>query len=400
MWWRFPYTNFHEMNLDWILQKIKDFSNDIENVNNTIIQQVDDTINDLVESGYFDDLIDNDLLNGLQTQIDLLTKKNVIMLGDSYGTYEDSWNVRLENIINPDVCYKFSLGGCGFGKKDIDGNTPTKLLSDNSGKVSNKLKINMIIVAMGANDIVFPDDISQGFEDFRTYCNQNYPNATIYIAAIGNTLGTRSGNSFSAATPANYYKMVTTYQNMGRYHNCRYLRFSEMSLINPNHFQSDGIHPNSDGSANIATMLFRALTGSEHVSLVQSIQLKSANNIWSPASGITADMNINLKIDNGVITATTNKANIQFPAVNSNLFNINVNLGTLKHPLMKGILEGQKSILVPCYLSGLASGTNLVTARLYMKGEELHVVASHTGTGTTTGAVSYTQGFGTFNYLT
>lgn len=399
MWWRFPYTNFHEMNLDWILQKIKDFSNDIENVNNTIKQQVDDTIKDLLNSGYFDDIIDTDLLNGLQTKIELLTDKNVIMLGDSYGTYEDSWNVKLESIIKPNTCYKFSLGGCGFGKTDVDGNTPTKLLSDNSSKVSNKSKINMIIVAMGANDIVYPDGISKGFEDFRAYCNQNYPNATIYIAAIGNTLGTRTG-SFSAATPANYYKMVTAYQNMGRYDNCRYLRFSEMSLIDPNHFQSDGIHPNSNGSTNIATILFKALIGSENLSLTYTLELKSANAFWSPAAGVTFNGIIILKIDNGVITATTNKANITIPSKNSGLNDIDVNLGTLKHPLMKGILAGQKSIIVPGYLNGITAGSNMITARLEMEGEELHLRASYTGSGTTTGFVTFTQGFGTFHYLT
>lgn len=37
---QFSYTNFHELNLDWILQKINEFKNQIDNIDNTITQIV------------------------------------------------------------------------------------------------------------------------------------------------------------------------------------------------------------------------------------------------------------------------------------------------------------------------------------------------------------------------
>lgn len=398
MWWRFPYTNFHELNLDWVIQKIKDFSNEIDNVNNTIKESVNAEIKNLIDSGYFEDIIDSELLDGLNEKVNLLYDRNVIIIGDSYATYEDSWNIRLQNIMQPNTCYQFNKGGCGFGKKNIDGNTPTKLLSDNSGKVTNKSEINMIIVAMGANDIIYNEDISNGFEEFRTYCNINYPNATIYIGAIGNTLGTQDG-SFSAATPANYYTMVTTYQNMSRYKNCKYLKLSEMALINPEHFQADGIHPNSDGSNHIASVLFYSLINSERIEEIHTLELVNGSNIWSPETGVTFNGNIILKVSNGVIVATTNKANITIPSTSTKLNDLDIKLGTLKHPLMKGITNGQKRVLLPGYLNGLTAGSNSITAALTMQGEELHLRASFTGSGTTTGVVTFTQGYGTFNYL-
>ena len=39
---QFPYTNFHELNLDWIIEKIKEFKNEIDNIDDnitTIVQE-------------------------------------------------------------------------------------------------------------------------------------------------------------------------------------------------------------------------------------------------------------------------------------------------------------------------------------------------------------------------
>ena len=46
MWWRFPYTNFHELNLDWIISKIKTLSESVKNIEN----KVNDTISNLKQT--------------------------------------------------------------------------------------------------------------------------------------------------------------------------------------------------------------------------------------------------------------------------------------------------------------------------------------------------------------
>lgn len=70
MWWRFPYTNFHELNLDWILQKIKDFQNYLNGVDETIEQDVHDKVEGLVNSGYFEDLVDAEALDGIKAKVE------------------------------------------------------------------------------------------------------------------------------------------------------------------------------------------------------------------------------------------------------------------------------------------------------------------------------------------
>lgn len=37
---QFPYTNFHELNLDWIIKKVKQFQNSIDNINGQITEIV------------------------------------------------------------------------------------------------------------------------------------------------------------------------------------------------------------------------------------------------------------------------------------------------------------------------------------------------------------------------
>lgn len=38
----FPYTNFHELNLDWIIKKVKDMKTEVEQVQITTDQELED----------------------------------------------------------------------------------------------------------------------------------------------------------------------------------------------------------------------------------------------------------------------------------------------------------------------------------------------------------------------
>lgn len=42
----FPFTNFHELNLDWVLKGVTDANNEIEKTN-TVLQKVIDKVNTL-----------------------------------------------------------------------------------------------------------------------------------------------------------------------------------------------------------------------------------------------------------------------------------------------------------------------------------------------------------------
>lgn len=43
----FPYTNFHELNLNWILQKIKEFKSEIDNIDNNITNIVQEYLSEV-----------------------------------------------------------------------------------------------------------------------------------------------------------------------------------------------------------------------------------------------------------------------------------------------------------------------------------------------------------------
>lgn len=87
MWWRFPYTNFHELNLDWILKKIKDFQDYLSGVDKTIEQDVHDKVEELVDSGYFEDLVDAEALDGIKAKVENIIAVSAIRAANP--TYTD-----------------------------------------------------------------------------------------------------------------------------------------------------------------------------------------------------------------------------------------------------------------------------------------------------------------------
>lgn len=44
---QFPYTNFHELNLDWIIEKIKEFKNEIDNIDDNITSIVQEYLSEV-----------------------------------------------------------------------------------------------------------------------------------------------------------------------------------------------------------------------------------------------------------------------------------------------------------------------------------------------------------------
>lgn len=53
-----PYTNFHELNLDWVLQTVKGMDAKIEALNAYIRDNLDDAIRSLLDQVFIDSLYD------------------------------------------------------------------------------------------------------------------------------------------------------------------------------------------------------------------------------------------------------------------------------------------------------------------------------------------------------
>lgn len=53
--YRFPYTNFHDINLDWILQQITQLTNYVtDQIDDVIEKQVELILADAIIQGYYD----------------------------------------------------------------------------------------------------------------------------------------------------------------------------------------------------------------------------------------------------------------------------------------------------------------------------------------------------------
>lgn len=107
---KFPFTNFHEMNLTWIIETLKentDFTKkvyeEVKQLNATIEKKVEEVVNNMTESGAFDNIIssmldskveeikniaDNALstANGIDNKYEYLSSmrnKKILIVGDS-----------------------------------------------------------------------------------------------------------------------------------------------------------------------------------------------------------------------------------------------------------------------------------------------------------------------------
>ena len=99
-----PFTNFHELNLDWILKKIRGYDDRIDEVNQrqdeieTMLDNVEDTIEatardvvqDAIDNGEFDDELAQ-LVQPIESQITTINQ-NVTALEDRVEQVETDWS--------------------------------------------------------------------------------------------------------------------------------------------------------------------------------------------------------------------------------------------------------------------------------------------------------------------
>lgn len=120
---KFPFTNFHEMNLTWIIETLKentDFTKkvyeEVKQLNATIEKKVEEVVNSMSESGAFDNIISNMLdgkveeikniannalstANGIDNKYEYLSSmrnKKILIVGDSNS--DENYNVGKINV--------------------------------------------------------------------------------------------------------------------------------------------------------------------------------------------------------------------------------------------------------------------------------------------------------------
>lgn len=262
----FPYTDFHNINLDWLMGTVKDldtkwdsyytewnkWQSEVQNYfdNLDYISAINNYLDDLKTTGELSDIIDT-----------WLTNYGLITIGDSYGegyTPEGMvkpWCDILHEKYFSDASFYVnkSLGGSGFGA-----NTHfSALLSEAIAGLSDKQKkqVKYVVVAGGWNDqFVDGSLINNGIKDTIDLMSQ-LPNATLYIGWIATPI-----IGFTTVAKAKAYNDIKTlYETYwGKF---KFLSGADSALRWTSVLASDNIHPNASGQASIADMIYKAMGG-------------------------------------------------------------------------------------------------------------------------------------------
>lgn len=98
----FPYANFHEINIDWLLRTVKNLESWIEQFNPDLIHdEIQTIINEMIENGDFDEFF-AEWITPLQTAIDDLTPRVVALENsvDDLNTTVSGHTTAISNLSN------------------------------------------------------------------------------------------------------------------------------------------------------------------------------------------------------------------------------------------------------------------------------------------------------------
>lgn len=287
---KFPYTNFHEMNLTWVIETVKklvdewvkmqgDFSNlqgDFEELKKYVTDyfaklEIDKEVRKILEemktSGELSEIISDALLQGALARVN---KPTVLILGDSYGAgenlsnKENSWAYMLKNALEKNG-YTVKLSAIsGYGFKADGTKTFTSMLNTLATSMTTNDKINVVKVIVGGsyNDRNAPEsDISQGMIDFQSAISNNFENCkNVVVCPMGWTWEGHQQGIHTSTTYISVIKSIKIWM-----YSAAQLGFSVIpayqGMLYESSFSNDGVHPSDQGQKNILNMVIGAFDG-------------------------------------------------------------------------------------------------------------------------------------------
>lgn len=309
MFIEFPYTNFHELNLDWILKMIKELNDKFDEAISAKIKFADPVqwditkqyetltlvINDnmaylsmqpvpagtpIDNTDYWQNVFDmstlydkiDDLEETLNEEIEELneqlseeiqtldettvknnTTKKVLFLGDSYSTSNNRQlfhSFRNNVSIPSDNIVSEAVSGASFW------DSSNSFLMQAQNFTGDKEGITDIIVVGGINDArlqfddysyAVPDvsSVTSAMDAFITYCHTNYPNAELHTAYIGGCLP--SSTYYTTLHPAKSQEWAFwCWTIYARDHGFNVLETWNAIHTSKQNYSSDGLHPSND----------------------------------------------------------------------------------------------------------------------------------------------------------
>lgn len=236
----YPYTNLHNLNLDYLLKHQKENDDKVEYVINNIGTAAEEAA---AAEAYAH-------LAQQAAESVIEKPRRVVCIGDSYAEgytpdgNNDGWPAYLKTFMHlPDADFEsIYYGGVGF-KNAVDGKTFMTLLSDTA--ISERASVTDLIVAGGYNDQGYTQtEITTAIANFCTVARTLFPIAKIWIGFVG-----RCAESGSIIT--NLRRACAAYMQGAKNNNAYFMSGAQNALLYE-YLASDHKHPLATGNMAIA----------------------------------------------------------------------------------------------------------------------------------------------------
>lgn len=422
---KYPYTDFHELNLDWILREIRGLEHsmsEFEAMNKITFDGAWDItkqypawciVNDngagyisiqpvpagmpLTNSDYWRGVVDytatiadlqnrvvtlegqmstlnNSTIPTINTRLNILENRKYIMIGDSYDDADDrgttGWSAQVASYLGltPGVDYfKSSKASRGFiGDTSVPGDvTFLKLLNDLDTVIDDKDSITDIVVCGGCNDMTHAiadyDALCAAVATFVNTAHTKYQNAQVWIGMCG--------YEFNQTFCNNVNYLCYAYMS-GIKNGANYMSGLEFVMHNSALGYGDGIHPNQDGENRIGEAVANNLLGCTY-----GVHYRS-NVTVSPAAGwdLYTTANFTFCVDNDVIRFTSdNTVNFTKPGgfVLPDFDNYFVEIATFDMDYCWGNDNQNFSCTIPAFVNTLDSQRYPVSLTIAVREKKL-----------------------------
>ena len=150
----FPYTNYHDLNADWLLETIKKdaettkaLAGKVEDEITKIPGQIADEVTKLIDSGKLEEEIEK--INVGLNYLNVLSNKKILIMGDSisdtnYASRYISWVVPFMNMCK-------NINNCSVTNSSVSGNKTVDIFN-RIKTITDLNSYNIIIFFVGTND--------------------------------------------------------------------------------------------------------------------------------------------------------------------------------------------------------------------------------------------------------
>lgn len=274
---KFPYTSFNQINLDWImrtLKKLEPAATMVEDATATLEQaqaaaesaqetadEAAATVATVTEQAAEAIETANEAQSIAQQTASALTNRvrNIVVIGDSYGLDTAGWigwETAISNLIS--VAARSAVGGSGFVG---DPNENTFLQQLQALTVADRNAVTDIVVLGGYNDAslnLTETTLNTAVSAFAAYCRENYPLAAIHYGFVA----VDYNNTGKQATLNSYrymFQRICSKAGISFIANAPYILLNKSLIYFADGDPNSGYHPNTAGGAEVARKIVEYL---------------------------------------------------------------------------------------------------------------------------------------------